>query len=315
MAVVIGMDEAGYGPNLGPLVVTATVWEVPGTPRDVDFWNVFARSVTNAPGAKDRRLHLADSKDVYSPSRGLKSLERTVLAAFGLLDFAPQTFARILKAVCPAEECEAILNRPWFRHAELAVPLSAENGDHEPTAEWSRCCRESGISLRGVSSDVVTADRFNRLIEQYGNKAAALSRVSMQLLRRVWDPRGEQPTLVIGDKHGGRNRYDDLLDDIAEGVMIFRGTESRRISSYRVGRTELRFQMKAESHLPVALASMVCKYVRELSMELFNRFWQSHVPGLKPTKGYPVDARRFKEEIAEAQKSLGITDAELWRCR
>ena len=28
MGFLIGMDEAGYGPNLGPLVVAATVWEV-----------------------------------------------------------------------------------------------------------------------------------------------------------------------------------------------------------------------------------------------------------------------------------------------
>ena len=34
MGLLIGMDEAGYGPNLGPLVVTVTVWEVPGSPRD-----------------------------------------------------------------------------------------------------------------------------------------------------------------------------------------------------------------------------------------------------------------------------------------
>ena len=29
MALLIGMDEAGLGPNLGPFVVAATVWEVP----------------------------------------------------------------------------------------------------------------------------------------------------------------------------------------------------------------------------------------------------------------------------------------------
>ena len=29
MGILIGMDEAGYGPNLGSLVVAATAWEVP----------------------------------------------------------------------------------------------------------------------------------------------------------------------------------------------------------------------------------------------------------------------------------------------
>ena len=70
-----------------------------------------------------------------------------------------------------------------------------------------------------------------------------------------------------------------------------------------------------ESHFPVAMASMICKYLRELAMKLFNRFWQEHLPGLKPTKGYPVDARRFKQDIAEAQTRLGIPDEILWRER
>lgn len=315
MGLIIGMDEAGYGPNLGPLVITATVWEVGDTPRDVDFWTAFADAVTNAPKAGETRLHLADSKEVYSPARGLRSLERTVLSAFGLLDFAPRTFDAVLKGLCETECAESVRTRPWCRDAEQPIPSGDSTDSLEMTARWTACCRETGIHLRGIHSDVVTAERFNRLIDEHGNKAQALSRTAMQLLRRVWNPNDDQPALIIGDKHGGRNRYDDLLDDIVDGIMIFRQQESRRLSSYRVGNSELRFQMKAESHLPVALASMVCKYVRELSMELFNRFWQSHVPGLKPTKGYPVDARRFKDDIADAQARLEISDAELWRCR
>ena len=29
MGILIGMDEAGYGPNYGPLVVAATAWYAP----------------------------------------------------------------------------------------------------------------------------------------------------------------------------------------------------------------------------------------------------------------------------------------------
>ena len=60
---------------------------------------------------------------------------------------------------------------------------------------------------------------------------------------------------------------------------------------------------------------MTAKYLRELSMRAFNAYWASHVPNLKPTAGYPVDARRFKREIAVAQKSLEIDDCLLWRSR
>jgi hypothetical protein len=58
---------------------------------------------------------------------------------------------------------------------------------------------------------------------------------------------------------------------------------------------------------------MLSKYHRELAMIRFNEFWQSHVPDLQPTAGYPVDAQRFKRQIAAAQKKLGIADESLWR--
>lgn len=119
----------------------------------------------------------------------------------------------------------------------------------------------------------------------------ALSRISLNLLRSVWNPDDARPTLVICDKHGGRNRYDDLLAEVLDDRMVFAVGESRERSVYRVGSTELRFQMKAEANFPVALASLVCKYVRELSMQVFNQFWAEQVPSLKPTAGYPVDAR------------------------
>ena len=63
---------------------------------------------------------------------------------------------------------------------------------------------------------------------------------------------------------------------------------------------EIAFQAKGESHMPTALASMASKYLRELAMHGFNDFWGRHVAGLRPTAGYPVDALRFKAEIAAA---------------
>ena len=90
-------------------------------------------------------------------------------------------------------------------------------------------------------------------------------------------------------------------------------------SVYRFGpperRVEIAFQAKGESHLPTALASMASKYLRELAMHAFNDFWRGHVADLRPTAGYPLDARRFKADIAAAQQALGIEDRILWRTK
>mgnify|MGYP002624099614 CR=1 FL=1 len=315
MGLVIGMDEAGYGPRLGPLVVTATVWEVPGDPRKVDLWRLLESVVTPKPARDEHRLHLADSKQVYNAGKGLAALERTVLAALELCESRPQSFRELCGVLAPDAVCE--LNaEPWFDDADLPLPHGSSS---QPTgntaADWKDCCCRHGIQLRAIRSDVVLTERFNRLTRDCGTKGAALSTTTFRLLRSVWDPDDPQPVLVVGDKHGGRNRYDQLLDDVLDGQMIFRRQESTPLSVYQVKSTELRFQAKGESQLPVALASMVCKYIRELAMTLFNRFWNSHLPELKPTEGYTTDANRYRSEIAGAQANLGISNDLLWRMR
>jgi hypothetical protein len=60
---------------------------------------------------------------------------------------------------------------------------------------------------------------------------------------------------------------------------------------------------------------MVSKYLRELLMGEFNRFWQRHLPGLQPTAGYPGDAERFWTAIQPVAQRLQIPPRVLWRRR
>ena len=80
-------------------------------------------------------------------------------------------------------------------------------------------------------------------------------------------------------------------------------------------RVEFCFQTKAERHLPAALASMASKYLRELAMRALNAFWCGRSPGLRPTAGYPQDAKRFRADIAHALAELQIDDRVLWRVK
>ena len=317
MGIFIGTDEAGYGPNLGPLVITVSVWEVPGDPREFDFFAALSDTVSQDSPKNSGRLHVADSKAVYSPGKGITSLETSVLALTRLLDWKPSSFRQLCGALSRhLANATPLSGDPWYEGADLDLPQKTDTTSVESGAtSLLNACLAAGIKLREVRSEIVSPERFNELCESHGNKAAALSRTTLSLIRSVWDPDSAEATLIVGDKHGGRNSYDDLIDEQLDGQMIFRLGEGKERSTYRVGSTELRFQMRAESHLPVAVSSMFCKYVRELAMELFNQFWQQHLPSLKPTKGYPLDAKRFRKDIAKKQQELGISDRVLWRNR
>jgi ribonuclease HII len=314
MGLIIGMDEAGYGPNLGPLVVTAVAWQVPDHPRQTDLWQEFAGIVDQTPPEQHEHLHLADSKQVYQSGKGLAALEQGVLAALALHENSAGTFHELWRSLAPAPPDD--IPAPWFADHDLDLPhQSLPEQARTLRQRWRDRCLARGIRLAGIRSDVVSPQRFNRLTRDCDSKGRALTQISMNLIRQLWSVDSSEPALILADKHGGRNAYHEFVQDLAGDRLVMCHSEGTDSSRYRVSNSEFRFEAKGERHLPVALASMFSKYLRELSMVLFNRYWTSRLPDLKPTAGYPGDARRFREEIRGLQESLAISDEVLWRER
>jgi hypothetical protein len=117
-------------------------------------------------------------------------------------------------------------------------------------------------------------------------------------------------------------RYAPLLFERIRPRSIRIEAQSEEHSAYalvRKGRGgtqpfRVSFSVDCESlSFPVALASMLSKYLREVHMTLFNRFWKEHRANLEPTAGYATDARRFLQDILEVRRRLGIDDALLVR--
>lgn len=314
MKTLIGIDEAGFGPNLGPLVMTASVWELADDYHSDQLWESLKPLISQSGKNGPEQIHVADSKEVHQSSNGIRPLERSVnvlLQAAGLVRDDWLTLCRRLDP-----DWGHTTGEPWFDSPQLSLPITsaAELGVATDLPQRVRDCWEAaGLKLRDIRSCIVPARRFNQCIRDWDSKSLLLSRLSLQLLDGLWDR--SEATLVVCDKHGARNRYDDLIDEICDGEFIFRLEEGKPLSRYKVGASELRFQMKAEAHFPVAVSSMVAKYLRETSMELLNRFWREQMPGIKPTKGYPQDAKRFRALIEQECVKLGLVESDWWRCR
>ncbi len=364
MEVLIGVDEAGYGPNYGPLVVAATAWRVEkrgeggrgkaegrrrGT-RDIvshgeravassptalakpqadggagmpDLYRLLRKGVVRDPAQCARRVAIADSKALYKPGLGLRQLERGVLAALALLQCECST---VLEFV------DRLGADPDGRRRGL--PCHTADADGLPTALtaeeladaaalFEAACLTSGVALVAIRARLVYPTEFNALVDQFDTKGAALSHVTLALVRQLVDAlptaHGPPPTRIYFDKHGGRSRYAALLqhhfpecwiEPIAEGRA-----ESRYQWEHRGAPVAAAFRVGCEEFLPTALASMTAKYQRELAMRAFNAFWTARLPELRPTAGYPGDSRRFRTAIAAVQAELGIADRDLWRER
>jgi ribonuclease HII len=315
--ILIGTDEAGYGPNLGPLTITATAWEIPADVSPASLWSELQKVITNAPSRGDDRLFVADSKAVYSAGDDLENLEVPVLAFLRTLGHSTTSIDCVAERIAGEDFDRFYRDEPWNPSPGLALPIDASE-DH--ILEWSDVLSKEmdrqGIRLLDIRSRIMFPREFNSLVEQTDSKGAVLSAATLELVKMLTDRFSEGTlTLVVCDKHGGRNRYDGLISSQFDDQFVFRIEESRHMSRYRMGTTEFCFRTKAEELLPVALASMVSKYLREVLMHQFNAFWRAKIPGLKPTQGYPVDARRFRNDIAETAAANNVADHVLWRNR
>ena len=319
MPWIVGIDEAGYGPNLGPFVMSSVACRVPAELAEANLWHVLRRAVRRPGNKEDGRLLVGDSKLVYTPARGLGDLETGVLAALVLAQpTGPSCLREYIDWACPAGH-EGLCSESWYLGA-TALPVTAEPQLVGPSAERFHAVRATmQVSAFRVYCVVVCPTRFNELLDHWGSKGAVLGHSLGTLLAANRDSTmGDEPMRFLVDKHGGRNNYAAMLQHSLPGSMVVAREEKMERSVYQVLGLEremsFTFQPRADAeHFCVALASMASKYLRELLMLEFNQYWQQHVPNLEPTAGYPGDSTRFFEAIRPAILRLGLPEAVVWR--
>src|SRR4051812_8465059 len=134
MPWVVGIDEAGYGPNLGPLVQSAVALRLPDD--DPGGWRYLASHVRRCADPDDGRVLVDDSKLVYAGKNGLARLERGLAATVGL-PAAP--LADWLATVTTDHVLTDLTGEAWFDGTER-LPLHPD----------LPACLGLGVKLVGV---------------------------------------------------------------------------------------------------------------------------------------------------------------------
>lgn len=307
MMVIGGIDEAGYGPKLGPLVLSGALFRVPG---ETDLWTLLRDGVSRRE-ERDGRVVVQDSKERHVGGGGLRRLEETVWPFLRLAGLKPPlSSADLVQALAGGGEARGA--EPWYREGELTLPVAAAPEDLEE--RWARLrgvLRKVRAEFLGFRCRVIEASDLNGGMTGGRNKAdfhaAQVGGLLSELLARA----GDGPVRIDVDKLGGRDYYTRPLVEAFPGYGLLTTAEGRGRSAYRLvhgkQRAEVSFQKAADREfLPTALASCLGKYLREAAMIRFNRYWQKRVQGLKPTAGYPGDANRFIKAIRTAILETGM---------
>ena len=327
MTLVIGIDEAGYGPNLGPLVIGGSSWQIDDLQSNQSSTDVAEQFLELQNDIQDdyragQGPPWGDSKKIFT-RRGTKSetlepLERGVFAAVRIAtDTLPATSEHLLSllTLTPPDDSDLAC---WKKLNTLRLPLATEVPRAiKESDKAARQLQNHSIRLTGLACRWIFPETFNAALNTGLNKSDILSQTSLQLAFDLRNQHPDSPAVIWCDRHGGRKRYTGVVSHCFDAARVEPLSETTHHSHYYIHDcehpTSIHFSVGGESQLPVAVASMTAKYTRELAMDVFNKFWTDKLPSLQPTAGYPVDAQRWWKETEKNRRGMNIKDDALWR--
>jgi ribonuclease HII len=290
----VGVDENGLGPRLGPLVVTACALACSRLDDSA------AQRAGAALGIADSKVSSGFGSMAHAEGLALAVAERAagrtprdaddVLAALGLDGLLA------LRAPCP------VRSRPQCWGA-LPVPAFGGRIDQGRAILAGLGAGRCGVSVVRVRSAILCARTYNDAVARLGSKLAVDLHLFERLLLDARRASGADLRAVCG-MVGGIRRYAErfTLFDAADVEVV---EEGKACARYRIrGLGDVGFEVDADARaLPVSLASMVGKYLRELWMARQNAFYRGLDPRLPAASGYHDPVTRRLVEATEALRA------------
>lgn len=336
----IGLDEAGLGPTLGPLVIGSFATREHEAGERDELRERLAELVAEPP-ARDGRIEVGDSKAIHTGARKLARLERSALATLAAMHGElPGSVAELFERVLVTEFEQPIdRSAPWWAMLDEALPLACERDELlELGARLRTLAEQRGVELLDYRADLLDAARVNRELDDEharadGTKNTWSTHAVLRLAAQRRRALASSPCVIACDMAGGRRSYAAALRrafalpepepaGLQLGLALAPARERDAIEVVGEAREACRYRLDLDAPLElgfyvggdrldprISWASILAKYLRELLLRPFNRYFAAQVPGLRATAGYPEDAKRFIADVDAGVPTLPFARA------
>ena len=240
---VCGIDENGYGPLLGPLVVMGVSMDVKG----VDPLTACELRGYRFP------IPVKDSKEIFRRSEKSYAVgESIALTLLEAVSIEVDSLQEFLKKVCHSD-----IDLSAYGIEDLKIPVFGGKVNNK----LLDYLRVSGLILKEVRGEILMADKYNYHIEDLGNKAlldlSCFLKVASQFSTGFY---------LLG-KIGGTTHYGRFFESLGLSYGVIK--ESFSHSAYEIQNMgEFHFIMNGDSlYIPITFAGIIGKYLRELVMQ------------------------------------------------
>lgn len=299
---VTGIDENGLGPRLGPMTTTSVTIALRGR---YDVKRLATRGV--ACGITDSKATSSSRKMAFAEGVSLALIE----AASGTIPATASELLGRLHLDGPASlesPCPDPATRALCHGRDSLLPMFGGSVEEGRDALAPLVRGRAPLRIVSVNTVVHCAAVLNRE-HAAGRNKLVLDLEAMETLTLAAARTVGVHTIVAG-MIGGIRDVPKFASRIPREAFVPR-VEERGIRAYDLdGVGRISFEVDAdEKHLPVALASIVGKYVRELGMQRIVAFHRAEDPSLGTPSGYhdPVTAR-FVEASAPIRRRLAIAE-------
>lgn len=247
---VIGIDENGYGPVLGPLVITGASFEIKGNPA---LKEILELCMTPVPQLKESKLTFRKGKGRETALKILNLFKENQNKIKGYVNFSNSIMD------CKVEE-KMFCYTPREFLSEIYKDRSYSSDIPLPV----------NVKPLEFASRVICVRDFNNLSEKGLVKTKILFKEILKIIE-VLNP--SENDLILCDNLSSTKNYErifngfitkepqDIIPENFSGWLRVKGKETKIIFSIDGDR----------KYFPVAIASNIGKLLREIGMDFFNR--------------------------------------------